>query len=108
MWPLPNRRPVEQRFVYTGSDLIDKEFLRQHYGWMLWSNPKASDEVLLRNILYQGGMFDILNLAKVYGVERVRAEWESMKQEEDVRSDVAQCARLDRIVRNLEKAAYAS
>lgn len=51
---------------------------RKHPG-LVWSNRKAEDAVRIRAALTRPGFGLLLDLALVFGLERLRREWEILK-----------------------------
>lgn len=48
---------------------------RERYRALLWSNPEASDEVLLRRALVRPGFRMLLDAAVEFGLTRLHREW---------------------------------
>ena len=96
------------RFIDTGQSAIDRAFLRQHYGWMVWSNPLAPDSVLRLKILMEGSFFDLVNLAKVYGVQSLRDDLQTIQHFDELQSNPKRLNRLEGIISSIERGAHAS
>ena len=56
---------------------------RERYRTLLWSNPKAPDEVLLRRALVRPTFRMLLDAAVEFGPETLRREWEGLLACED-------------------------
>lgn len=70
-------------------------------GGLAWSNPSADDSVRIRAALVRPRFDRLLDLAMVFGVARLRVEWEglnAMPTPEVIRARRA----VDRILRHIE------
>ena len=76
--------------------------LRARYRHLVWSNPdRASDEVYVRAILARASFYEVLDLAGVVGLERLRASWRVLQADDP--QEVRFAARhLDRIFDNIQ------
>jgi hypothetical protein len=52
----------------------DYEFWSQYPG-VVWSNPDASDTVMIRNALVRPKMYVLRAVGARFGIERMRQEW---------------------------------
>ncbi len=68
---------------------------------LVWSNSRASDEVVLRAALLKPRFQTVLDACKTFGLQAVRTEWELLAAE-NIRE--AQRARpsVERMLRNIE------
>lgn len=55
-------------------------FWKKHGGVALvWSNPHASDSVMIQNALLKPSFHSLLEIAAHFGLERLKNEWEILK-----------------------------
>ncbi len=73
---------------------------RQRYRWLVWANPSAPDEVLLRRALVNPEFRTLLDAALEFGVDRITREWDLLKAEGDEETVRAQ-PMTDRLLRNI-------
>ena len=60
----------------------DDAFWREHHGVALvWSNPAASDDVMIRNALLKPNFHLLLDIAVRFGFPRLVTIWEELKEE---------------------------
>ena len=56
----------------------------KEYPGLVWSNPNASDTVRIRAALVRPHFDLFLDLAQVFGLERLQREWAIVASEDDV------------------------
>src|SRR4051794_31289363 len=75
----------------------DYEFWRAHDGVMLvWSNPNASDDVMIYNALLRPGFHLLLDIAVRFGFSRLENLWTRL-QADDEKQLPEEVARLERV-----------
>jgi len=58
----------------------DYVFWNAHNGnALVWSNPNASDSVMIANALLKPSFHLLLNIADRFGVNRLKNEWEALQ-----------------------------
>lgn len=58
----------------------DVEFWRSHNGVALvWSNPQASDDVMIANALLHPSFHLLLDIAARFGIDRLESRWKSLR-----------------------------
>ena len=77
------------------------EFWRKHPG-IIWSNPDADDGAYIRAALLRPRFGRLLHIASEFGLERVRAEWETLCAEGTLQMARARPS-VERILQNVEK-----
>lgn len=81
------------------TQLTDKSFRSQHH-WLAWSNPNASNDILLRRALVNPEFRTLLAAALEFGVDMVVREWQSLKAEGE--AEVLRAMPVtERILRNI-------
>jgi hypothetical protein len=78
----------------------NREFWR--HGGLVWSNPQADDSVHIRAALLRPRFERLLEIALQVGDERLRSEWQLLKQEKSAEAERAQ-APVERILNHIEK-----
>ena len=77
------------------------DFWTRHRG-LVWSNPAADDSTHIRAALVRPLFSRLLKIAAEFGIERVRAEWAELQEDES--PEVARArGPVERILRNIEK-----
>jgi len=80
---------------------VNHSVWRKHPG-LVWSNRKADDTVRIRAALVRPRFNLLLDLALVFGLERLRREWDQLEND-----DTAEVRRakpvIERVFRNLEE-----
>jgi ribosomal protein S19E (S16A) len=76
-------------------------FWQKHPG-LVWSNPDADDSAFIRAALLRGGYERLLAIAMEFGLERLRTEWNVLRDEGTSRAQRAS-ASVERILENIEK-----
>lgn len=62
----------------------DDVFWKEHGGvTIVWSNPKASDTVMIQNALLKPSFDLLLNIAAHFGLQKLKEEWEILKNNPD-------------------------
>lgn len=69
---------------------------------LVWSNPEASDAVRIRAALLRPSFSCLLDIAVVFGLDRVKAEWDYLMEEPTPECERARPI-VERIFRNIEK-----
>jgi transcriptional regulator with XRE-family HTH domain len=77
----------------------DTSFRERHH-WLAWTNPNASNDILLRRALVNPEFRTLLDAATEFGVEKITREWEILKAEGDDETLRATPV-TDRILRNI-------
>jgi len=71
-------RPESQ--IENAQDTRDDAFWRAHNGvGLVWSNPNASDEIMIINALLRPGFHLLLDIAARFGLTRLVTTWEGLK-----------------------------
>ena len=78
-----------------------QEFWAKHPG-LVWSNPEADDTVHIRVALVRPRFDRLLDIAVVFGLERLRHEWSILLAEDTPEARRARGS-VDRILKNIEK-----
>jgi len=78
-----------------------QEFWAKHPG-LIWSSPEADDAVHIRAALLRPRFDRLLDIAVVFGLERVRHEWSILLAEDTPEARRARTS-VDRILTNIEK-----
>ncbi len=64
----------------SGSPARDDAFWRAHHGvGLVWSNPRASDSVMIAQALLQPNFHLLLDIAVHFGLDRLRDEWAGLQ-----------------------------
>ena len=80
-----------------------KAFWTAHPG-LVWSNPDASDEVMIRAALLKPRFSEILDIALEFSVDRVEREWNALRDENTEEARRAAPA-VERIIANVRRGA---
>jgi hypothetical protein len=60
----------------------DYAFWDSHDGvGLVWSNPHASDSVMISNALLSPSFHQLLDIAVEFGLDRLESEWETLKSD---------------------------
>lgn len=59
----------------------DYEFWRSHGAGLVWSNPNASDSVMIMHALLKPNFHLLLAIAARFGFQRLKKEWEELKSD---------------------------
>lgn len=96
---IAGRRPAAGGVVLTMNPVWKRQ------GGLAWSNPDASDSTRIRAALTRPRFLRLLDIAEVFGVERVRREWEALEAlMEDPDSEVERASQpVERILHNIEE-----
>jgi hypothetical protein len=78
-----------------------QEFWAKHPG-LVWSNPEADDTVHIRAALLRPRFDRLLDVAVMFGLERMRHEWSILLAEDTPEARRARAA-VDRILTNIDK-----
>ena len=76
-------------------------FWLRHPG-LVWSNPEADDAVFICAALLHPRFGRLLDIAVEFGAERLRAEW-NLLREEDTPEARRAAESVERILRNIQK-----
>ncbi|MHB1605620.1 MAG: hypothetical protein ACYCTV_04405 [Leptospirales bacterium] len=58
---------------------------RNKYRFLVWSNPEAPDKIYIRSVLLNPHLDMMLDALNVFGLERLRSEWQSVKDTDEGR-----------------------
>jgi hypothetical protein len=73
----PERQPAE---TSQEGKSRDDAFWKAHNGVALvWSNPEASDSIMIQNALLKPSFYMLLEIAAHFGLERLKTEWKVLK-----------------------------
>ena len=53
---------------------------RERYAFLVWSHPDADDSIYLRAALLDPHLSILLDALPVFGLDRLRAEWDAVKE----------------------------
>jgi hypothetical protein len=76
-------------------------FWQRHPG-LVWSNPDADDSAFICAALLRPRFTLLLDIAAEFGVERLRREWELLREENSAEAQRA-AAPVERILNHIEK-----
>lgn len=72
--------PNDPEAPTSGSPARDDAFWRAHHGvGLVWSNPRASDSVMIMHALLQPNFHLLLDIAVRFGLDRLRDEWAALQ-----------------------------
>ena len=82
----------------------DREFWQSHRGVSLvWSNPDASDDVMIRNALLKPSFHLLLDIAVHFGFEELVSIWQELTQEIEHSGWPEERERLQRVRPTVER-----
>ncbi len=82
----------------------DYEFWRAHDGVSLvWSNPNASDEIMIYNALLRPGFHLLLDIAVRFGFSRLVNLWEELQKDTMENGFFEEIERLQRATPTVER-----
>lgn len=70
---------------------------------LVWSNPQASSEILVRKALHHGAFHLVLDAVLEFGLEFVRKQWMLILSDDDARPSARAQADIQRKLTNIER-----
>lgn len=96
------RRPAGRHAVATvAAPPAPPPGFRERYRALLWSNPDAPDEVLLRRALVRPGFRMLLDAAVEFGLPRLQREWDELLAADDPEALRARAV-TEQLLRNIQ------
>ena len=82
----------------------DYAFWDQHYGVALvWSNPHASDSVMIAHSLLHPAFHHLLDVALHFGLPRIESEWATLRANIEARGYPEEREKLRRVTPTAER-----
>lgn len=78
--------------------------LGDHFKGLVWSNPNAPDSAYIRAALLKPRFLQLLEMAKIVGLERIQQEWAVLVAEDSSEAQGASKS-VERILRNMSEGA---
>ena len=80
----------------------------KNYPGIVWSNPNASDSVMIANTLLQEKQHVIIAIANHFGAATLQKEWENLKREASAFPEILKIInksrkKLDQLINNISK-----
>ena len=81
---------------------VNEQFWARHPG-LAWSNPEADDSVRIRAALLRPQFRRLLDIAREFGLSRLRREWDALAHDEDKALFERARIPVERILKNIEE-----